>query len=548
MAKRRMSMDVPGSINRQVILPVEVPRTMREDTQKVLTSFAAGKIAPLAFTPLYREDAVRSGNVAVTIEMLETAQLLMNAVYLNLQVHFVPFSAFPRFNGSLDIMNRSYMGEPPLVGEAVIPFIDTEVMGTFDDSGIYHVAGAHAEAGTTVNTAYIEAYNLTVNYRRKNRSPALAQRDLDDHTLAPAFWYHQNFNDIVPDFDPGMLEGEVALNVVNSQMPIRGLGVLQGATAGGSQNVTETGDVDSTWTNTFSSDNAAQRLVAEAVNNVPQIFAELADNGITISLANIELARKTQAFAKIRERYTELPETFLIDMLMRGLSIPDQAYRFPMHVGSRVVPFMQAKRFSTTAGSMDDTAVNGATKVSIPVRIPQVHTGGILMVTAEVTPEQLWERKKDYFLHSTDVSEFPDYLRDYLDPQKVDVVLNSDVDTAHATPNGTFGYRRMNGHLNGVSYRVGGKFKRPSSGSANDEDRMRIWAAETANPTLGTDFYLATNINQKPFLDTVADPFEAVCVVQLAIEGNTQFGPPLVESEQNYDAVLAVAPVDRIEP
>jgi len=100
----------------------------------------------------------------------------------------------------------------------------------------------------------------------------------------------------------------------------------------------------------------------------------------------------------------------------------------------------------------------------------------------------------------------------------------------------------MNGHLNGVSYRVGGKFKRPSSGSANDEDRMRIWAAETANPTLGTDFYLATNINQKPFLDTVADPFEAVCVVQLAIEGNTQFGPPLVESEQNYDAVLAVAP------
>jgi len=48
--------------------------------------------------------------------------------------------------------------------------------------------------------------------------------------------------------------------------------VLQGATAGGSQNVTETGDVDSTWTNTFSSDNAAQRLVAEAVNNVPQIF------------------------------------------------------------------------------------------------------------------------------------------------------------------------------------------------------------------------------------------------------------------------------------
>jgi len=173
-----------------------------------------------------------------------------------------------------------------------------------------------------------------------------------------------------------------------------------------------------------------------------RFFAELADNGITISLANIELARKTQAFAKIRERYTELPETFLIDMLMRGLSI------LIKHIGFRcmsvVVWFHSCKQSVSRRrrGSMDDTAVNGATKVSIPVRIPQVHTGGILMVTAEVTPEQLWERKKDYFLHSTDVSEFPDYLRDYLDPQKVDVVLNSDVDTAHATPNGTFGYRR----------------------------------------------------------------------------------------------------------
>jgi len=53
-------------------------------------------------------------------------QLLMNAVYLNLQVHFVRFQLSRVLTVSLDIMNRSYMGEPPLVGEAVIPFIDTE--------------------------------------------------------------------------------------------------------------------------------------------------------------------------------------------------------------------------------------------------------------------------------------------------------------------------------------------------------------------------------------------------------------------------------------
>ena len=125
-------------------------------------------------------------------------------------------------------------------------------------------------------------------------------------------------------------------------------------------------------------------------------------------------------------------------------------------------------------------------------------------------------------------------------------VKNDYVDTDHDTPNGTFGFAPLNHEWNRVAYNVGGKFYRPAVDLVVDEDRQRIWAVETENPVLSADFYLCTNMHQKPFLDTVADPFEAVAVGDFVIEGNTVFGGVLVEAMNNYDAVMAKAPTDRV--
>lgn len=540
-------------LNRLSTRPLDAPRTIRRKGVRNLTSLPAGRVVPIATTVLLREDAVRSGKLRITCEMLETAELLMNAVYFDVKAYLVPWLAFERFAGSRDIFDRSYNGVAPFEGEDVVPFFGTHAMGAHGSKALYKYMGKHAGSATNVNTMYAEAYNAIWNFRAANRSPDIVKRTATDTTLAPAFWRHENFAHIVPDVDFAVIDGEVALNVVNAKMPVSGIGIGTGATfpdAGFTYKDATTTSAGVVYPHAMDSDTTSIRLrgTAAGATGVPDVYAELQDNGITVSLAKIEQARKTQAFARLREQYAEHSEDWIIDMLMSGLSIPDQALKQPLLLAERATVFGQAKRYSSDADALMASATNGASMAELAIRVPRLATGGVVMVTAEVTPEQMFERKKDYFFHTTTVAALPDYLRDELDDQKIVTVPNDYVDVDHDTPNGLFGYAPLNHELVGVDYNIGGKFYRPAVDEATDEERARFWAVETQNPVLSEDFFLCTTMHQKPFLDTGADPFEVVTVGEFMIEGNTVFGPLLVEAMENYEAVQAKAPTDHIDP
>ena len=545
------------NLNRMSTRPLDVPRTTRLRGENTLTSLPAGKVVPLMAVELLREDALRAGRVSVNLEMLETAEILMNAVYVDVKAYLVPWLAFERFAGSMDLFNRSYKGVA-LGEDPVLPFISTFTKGAHGAEAILKYMGKHGKPTAALNDMYIEAYNAIWNFRAQNRSPSITKRVVTDKTLAPAFWRHENFAHIVPDFDQAVIDGEVALNVANARLPVSGLAIT-GAGAAGS-NLSNNKEADGT-TSTYAKGWAAASIqevtgagqafvrVRERADlaGFPDVFAELEDNGITVSLSNIELAKKTQAFARIREQYAEHDEDFIVDMLMDGLSIPDQNLKQPILLGQFTNVFGQTKRYSSDADALDASATNGMTGGKLNLRVPRLSTGGIIMITAEVTPEQLFERTQDTLLHTTAVAQLPEYLRDELDPEKVEVVRNDYIDTAHATPAATFGYAPLNHKFHKRQYNVGGKFYRPSTDGTADEVRQRIWSVEVANPTLSADFYLCTTMNQKPFLDTVADPFEAVAIGDFAIEGNTVFGGVLVEAMSNYEAVMQKAPVERID-
>ena len=94
---------------------------------------------------------------------------------------------------------------------------------------------------------------------------------------------------------------------------------------------------------------------------------------------------------------------------------------------------------------------------------------------------------------------------------------------------------------------MGGKFYRPTVNAPFDEDRQRIWAVETANPTLSKDFYLCTTMHQKPFVMTTGDNFEVLIRGDAAIRGLTVFGPMLVEANNDYAEIAEEQPLERIE-
>lgn len=551
MAKAPVS-HAPGrvDINRTRTDALTFPRSIRRHNARAITSLPAGKSVPIFASGLLREDAVRSGRLRFTFEMMETAEIIMNPINVRVMAYFVPMLALDRFQGSMDILNRSYKGQPPMDGETPIPFIETAAFGAHGANAIYKSLGLHGRPAQMVNTAYVEAYNQIQNLRRRNRSPKLALRTRLDSTLAPAFWQHEQFKHVVPNFDQAAIDGEIALDLVSARLPVKGIGVLAGATgAAAAANVRETGGVGTTnYPNAVGTVTAGQLGVKMSGSNMttalPEIFAELQGLGVTVSLANIELAKRTAAFAQLRKQYTGHSDEWLIDLLMQGISIPEQAFKQPMLIGERSTIVGMSKRYATDAGNLAESAVNGATFVDLSLQLPRVSMGGVIMVLAEITPEQLFERQSDPFLMADSVSDFPDALRDDLDPIKVMTVPNEYVDVLHTTPAGTFGYAPNNYMWNITAPRAGGKFLRPVSNTAFDEDRQRIWSAETIDPTLATDFYLCTNLHQKPFAVTTGDTFEVVTIGELFIEGNTQFGTPLIEASDDYEQVMARAPRD----
>lgn len=535
--------------------PIPVTRTTRPSSHRVLTSMEPGKMVPIMAIPLLREDSC-IGAFRVAFEMKETVEVLMNAVHARVLTYLVPKTALDRFSG-LDAINKSYAGLPVVEGGDVTPWFETMVAPAHGANAIFKKMGIHARPGTTINTEYIEAYNQIWNFRAKNRSPDIPLRTRLDATLAPAFWAHQNFAHIVPDFDQAIIDGEVTLNVVNARMPVRGLGVGNHGTALTNPSVLET---DKTTATTYPQGHrVASGTPGAGETNLfikqdiraggiwPDIYAELQDNGITVSLSNIDMARKTQAFAELRRQFNGHTDEYIIDLLMDGITVPDQAWEQPILLGDQMVNFGMSKRYATDGESLTESVVNGMTMIEQRIVCPKVPMGGVIMMVVEVTPEQLWERQQDPYLHATTVDHLPAFLRDTLDPEKVQIVKNEEIDLDHDQPTEVFGYAPLNHQWAKSIPRIGGKFYRPEVDAGFDEDRQRIWAVETQNPVLSADFYLCTIMHQKPFVVTTGDNFEVLLRGDAAISGITVFGGALIEATNDYAKIVEKQPTERLD-
>jgi hypothetical protein len=452
----------------------------------------------------------------------------------------------------MEELNRSYKGETG-IGGSVVPFFesnkvwngssvvniadawDLDTIASYNNvPQFYQLMGIHFGGNTNptpdfrLNTTVVEAYNAIVNHRRKARSASLPLRNAYDHSLAEAFWSLDN-NHIVPDFDQKLIDGEVALNALTFQAPIKAPSWLDTG-AGGSASA------DSTPGASSAPAMAGANITDEgSVYLFEDIYAELTAGGnATMSLADIEQAKKTAAFAKLRSMYDGIEDEHIIDMLMEGIRVPEEAMKQPILLSKASTMIGYNQRYATDAANLDTSVTNGFATVDMSIRTPQMNTFGVILLTAEIVPEQMWERKKDYFLYETDPDNLPNYLRDVLDPEQVSVVKNDHLDVNHSTPNGTFGYAPLNHEWMRDMVNVGGKYYRPAN-DAFDEDRAKIWTVEQTDPTLSEDFYLVSGLHKKVFSDQVADAFEITCISDVEITGNTVFGERLLEADATSD-------------
>ena len=549
-------------------VPVNFSRTRRMSKGRVLTSGDAGKILPVKADPILREEGF-SGNVNVSVEMMETSEKPVNAIVAKAMTYFVPYLAFDQFNGSIEELNRSYSKENGIAGSQVDFFeknkyyngssVVTDSTPTDMDTGdngraeFYSTMGIHHGAAD-MNNAYVQAYNAIVNHRRKARSTSLAVRNEFEHDLAEAFWPNEGNSHIMADFDQKLIDGEVTLNNLEFKAPVRSKFQVRENSSTRFDAYDNNQNVNTDVMRTPAQNNSNTVTYVAGSNGYIEfsdIWAELTDNstygGATMSLADIEQARKTAAFAKLRAAYDGIDDEYIIDLLMQGISVPTEMMKQPMLIGQQSGMFGFAQRYATDSGNLDDTATNGFVSLGYRVRAPRTSIGGIVMTTLEIAPERVWERKKDYFLYTTDTDNLPNALRDSLDPEKVSVVKKNHLDVNHSTPDATLGYAPLNHEYNRDQIMVGGKFYRPSN-DAYTEVRSRIWTNETTDPSLSTDFYLCTNLHKKIFADQVSDSFEITAVSDLTVDTNVVFGDRLIEADatSDYETITNLVDSNRI--
>ena len=540
--------------------PMSHQRTRRTCTASVVTTSFGGKFVPLKAFGLLREDGAATSRFTINTQMAETASMLLNPVRITAMAYFIPKLALERF-ADMGTIDRSYNGQEEIDGSVVPWFVPDPQAGVGE---FYRTLGLHAGGGPSPNDDYLQAYNTLWNYIAEHRSPSLSPRNLQDPTLAPAFWEHTQMKHVKPNFDDALMEGQVPLAIVDGGT-IRTVPGQELTVPISKAKTTE--DPDATFDAQLiqnSAGNSNRIDIKSSTSNdrlqhffpagstemkagLDNIMSEMIGGNVTVSLANIDQARETAAWARMRTQYQGISEDWMIDQLMQGIRIQDEYLRHPIMLDHQSTVVGMSQRYATDSGNLEKSLTDGRGGLSLTVRVPQTTCGGVVMIVGQALPEQIYERQRDYYMMASTVDDLPNRQADELDPQPVVMVTKGEVDEAHTDSASLFGYAPLNHQWQQDAPNIGGRYYRPDPNEAWTEDRNRIWTPEVIDPELGPDFYLSTNLSHEVFNVSTEAPFEWWVNGALRVDGLTYFGPALRESRGDYDAVLASVDPTRLK-
>lgn len=544
---------------RQNAQPVTFNRTIRTDRAVAMTSARAGKVVPVAYVPLLAGDAA-SGRVGIDIELQEMPRPLLNGVVANIQAWVVPKAAHPQFMGYDEYMHARTGELIKTLGAAdrtPPDFFDVATgadVATFAGSDFAKALGLHVPASADINTDLIDAFNLVYNFRLAAHSSKLTRREYASENMANAtalpraFWPKSTMTKIVPDYEAALIKGNLSLDVSAGQLAVQGIGMGNApptATAGGGSIALWSDNTDGTTGPAKGYTRADQYIYFETDSaGVPLVVAEMAGSTIGTTLADIDKARTTQAFAKLRETYAGNDATgfanddTLVAMLMSGLRVPDDVFKRPILLNQKQVGFGFTERYATDAANLDDSVTQGRVSAMLSLNVPEMLTEAQIVITVEVVPEFVQEAQSDEWLLATSVSDLPDALRDVQRTEPVDVVLNRRRDARHTTPSGAYGYEPMNEKWNRDYQRLGGAFYQANPAVPVTDQRSAVWMPGIIDPAFTADHWLVPDaFPHDVFSDTLADAFECVVRHDVKISGLTQIGDVLSEDNNNYAEV-----------
>ncbi|MCL4066992.1 hypothetical protein M3484_10450, partial [Pseudomonas sp. GX19020] len=445
---------------RQSTTPVTFNRTVRPDQSVTMTSGRAGKVVPVGYIPLLAGDSC-GGQAGIDLELREMPKPLLNGVTANVQAWFVPKSAHPQFSG-MDELLHARTGEPIKslgasgVQQRTPPGFFQTISGAnltaAINSELFKALGIHVNPNTPINGDLIDAFNLIYNFRLAAHSSKLPLRkyaveNMTEATkLPPAFWPSSRFSRVVPDYERALVVGSFDLDVIAGTINFSGNIPVEAKTTtvdrasqrikqastgaalpGSSSKALGSNEVSAPAAqgnpgNLHAVGATAQNLYLDPGTSLHALIAgvqgNFAGDSISVTLADIDKARTTQAFAKLRTAYAGNDSTgmrndnTIVAHLMQGLNVPDEAFSRPWLLDSKRVAFGMAERFATDSGNLEASLTRGRASAVVALNVPKQDVSGVIIITVEVLPERIDERMSDEWMLATSVDHLPNPLRD----------------------------------------------------------------------------------------------------------------------------------------
>lgn len=546
---------------RQNSVAVDFDMTTRQDNQSILTSAPAGVVAPVAVFPLHRGDSA-SGRIMFDMELAEMPKPLENAVLARIQVWCVPRTALPQFSGVDEYVhafhetNITALGASSRTPPSLYDTVGTGAIAAAQASEFFQCLGISLEAGRAINTDYIDAYNLVQNFRLAAHSSKITRYDyyaedaVTSLELKPAFWPKSRLHAMVPDYESALVTGSLDLDFSAGSIPVSGIGWPQASPLGSAtNNVRETGGNTVDYTDAvgegWNSTSTALRIKSDG-SDFPAVFAEMAGETVATTLADIDRARDTNAFAKARTAYAGTNysgfnnDDVIVADLMQGFQPDEALFNRPWLLDAKTLVFGMNERHATDAANLDDSVSVGNAMGTLSINVPKQKYGAVIIATVEVMPERLWERQRDEYLYCTGPDDLPNALRDVQRTEPVDIVDNGRLDVLHSSPSAVYGYEPMNAKWRREFTRLGGEFRQLTPGTPVTTARTAIWQADYVDPVFTSDHWLCPHpFPQSVFSVPSNDIVNIGVTQQCTMVGHTQFGDELVEDNSDFDAVTA---------
>ncbi|WP_334193565.1 hypothetical protein [Pararhodobacter sp.] len=365
----------------------------RFDTRAQFDTFKLGKLVPVHAEKLETgESGVLSQNIR--LELAPIPGRLITPIHAEVHVVYVPAQAIDAVHdpeadyvGVTEVMKQRYMTENPLY--------DLEEEGEISMRCDVEPTpiGGDLMVCPSVRYAYIAAVNR-LRLGLYNKATLL---DNTVTSIVPALLSSTILQRLDGVLDPDdRINGQIAFDLPEANLRIKGIGAAAGAANSTSVAVTETGGGAQTyaaarWLGTTSPNNLFAEM--EAGTNVPKIFAEFAGvQSEGISFTDFYAAQSKDRFVRMMDEMIKANPEYGEEMVLRavhGLTVDTGKTPMVLHHEKRTFGGGVAKATDKVGIQNDTMRSDALVDLSYTIPIPRTELGGVVITLVTVKPDEV---------------------------------------------------------------------------------------------------------------------------------------------------------------